>query len=73
MHDREWDLRSQIDVWRIAVLNGEQLRAQKHVDQLSKLVVDVAVAGAYGEVMKTICMVVRHQMLRTPQHHKHSD
>ena len=73
MHDREWDVGSQIDVWRIAVLNGEQLRAQKHVDQLSKLVLDVVVADAYGEVMKTIRMVVRHQMRRTPQHHKYSD
>jgi hypothetical protein len=73
MHDREWDLGSQIDVWRIAVLNGEQLRAQKHVDQLSKLVVDVVVADAYGEVVKIICMVVRHQMRSTPQHHKYSD
>lgn len=61
MHDRERDLGSQSDVWRIAVLNGEQLHPQKHADQLSNLVVDVFVARAYGVVIKTICMVVRHK------------
>jgi hypothetical protein len=73
MHNRERDLGSQSDVWRIAVLNGEQLHPQKHADQLSNLVVDVLVARAYGVVMETMCVVVRHQMRRTPQHHKYPD
>ena len=47
MHDRQWDLGSQDYAWRIAVLNGEELHAQKHVDSAFPSRVDVVVACAW--------------------------